>query len=54
MPGSLLLRGDRLCQGGASAMGEWATEKLTVPQLPAQKRFDNAVNSVNGHPLFSG
>ena len=33
MPGNLLFLCNRLCQGGASAMGEWATEEFTVPQL---------------------
>lgn len=54
MPGSLLFIWDRLSQGGASAMAKWATEKLTVPQLPTPIRFDDAMNPVNGNHLFPG
>lgn len=35
--GSLLFLWDKLCQGGAPAMGDRATQELTVLQLPPQK-----------------
>lgn len=56
MSGSLLFLWDRLCRGGASAMGDKATEDRATPlQLPpTEGKFDGSAKSVHCSHLRSG
>lgn len=53
MAGGLLLLGDRLCQGGAPALGDRAAQELTVLQLPLRKESLMMQRVVSGATIYS-